>query len=257
MLASPDAETLLWSADLLTRVAVVWRIWSLGISRNYRWFVAFWVFSIARTLALFSFSPRSWTYYYIWIYTQPVLWLLAILVVLELFRRILQKYQGLQSASHTFFLGTSAIAVLVSVVAVALASGSPQLLSHHFMLIERGVYSTLSLLLIGLVGFVWWFPIPVARNLVLHVLTYTVFFGSMSISIVARNLLGTEAASMTNLIRFAITITCQLVWIFLLSRQGEDVEVDFGHRATPEQEDQLLAQLDAINQALASQSRRI
>src|SRR5437868_5041108 len=85
------------------------RLYCQSLHRRYRFLFIFLCFQVIRSLGLLAIStwwrphPRN-AYAWTWLRTEPVVWLLYILVVLELYALVLQKYKGLQTVGRWVFL---------------------------------------------------------------------------------------------------------------------------------------------------------
>src|SRR2546423_4072888 len=102
----------IWALNLIATALLIFRLYSLGLYRTYRFFLASMALGLVRSLALFPFSTRSGVYYQIWAWTQPILWLSWVLVVFELYTLALRRYRGIYTMSQFFFfaaVATSAI----------------------------------------------------------------------------------------------------------------------------------------------------
>src|SRR5882762_3930042 len=108
----------LWMLNVGGSALVVWRLYSAGLHRTYRFFFASMILTLARSVALLPFTPRSESYYRIWSTTQPLLWLFYVLVVAELYSLVLKKYQGIYSLGRWFFFTAVAISVILSALTV-------------------------------------------------------------------------------------------------------------------------------------------
>ena len=91
------AQKFLWTVNVLASALVVWRLYSIGLHRIYRWFFASMALAVLRSAALYSFSPRGGLYYLIWALTEPLIWLsyVAISVTLIYLERKLRQEMGI------------------------------------------------------------------------------------------------------------------------------------------------------------------
>jgi len=101
-------EKSIWILTLPASALVLWRLYSLGLHNTYRFFFAYLAVAVLRTTVLLPFSPQSRPYYEIWAATQPVILLLYILIVSELYSLVLHKYPGIYSLGRWFFFGAVA-----------------------------------------------------------------------------------------------------------------------------------------------------
>ena len=141
---------------------------------------------------------------------RSVLWLLNVLVVSELYSLALKEHRGIYSLGRWFLYGASLASLVISGAATASTWGSPLELYDVFLLLERGLRSSLLVFLVLLLGFVHLFPIRWNRNLILHCSVYSVFFLASSLMILYRNWFGEAVSVKANTIVMVVEILCQL-----------------------------------------------
>src|SRR2546428_397754 len=95
-LSSPRIRPL-WPRNKLACALVVWRLYASSLHRTYRLFFAYVMLQLARSVVLLPLSSKGVTYYRIWVITQPLLWLLYVLVVFELYSLVWKQYRGIYS----------------------------------------------------------------------------------------------------------------------------------------------------------------
>src|SRR5580704_6812293 len=97
--------TILQVVAILGSALTVLKLFTSGLYRRYRIFVGYMVVRVPY-LAFSLFlahakglpggdGVRSYLYFYLFFYSEPLLVLLYILVVLELYRLVLERYKGL------------------------------------------------------------------------------------------------------------------------------------------------------------------
>src|SRR5207248_9370559 len=96
--------------------ALVWRLWSEGLARQYRFLVTFLVASIFQALAFLPLRLLSTAYGNAYFISSPILWILSYFVVLELFQLILEDYPGISSAGRRAITWSMCIALIVSAI---------------------------------------------------------------------------------------------------------------------------------------------
>src|SRR5882672_8358612 len=107
-------ENPLWILNLLGSALVIWRLYFVGLQKTYRFFFAYIVVALVRSVILFQFDPLTRTYYRIWVVTQPLLWLFFVLVVSELYSLVLRRYPGIYSVSRWFFFSAVTLSTILS-----------------------------------------------------------------------------------------------------------------------------------------------
>jgi hypothetical protein len=121
---------------------------------------------------------------------------------------------------------------------------------------ERWVISSLVMLLLGITGFMLWFPVPLKRNIVVHSLVFFLYFVSKALALFFRNTMGPTALDFVNLAVMCTSAACLMIWIFFLNREGERREVKHRIRWDSDSEKRLLHQLDSINASLLRSARK-
>jgi len=90
----------LWMLNVGGSALVVWRLYSAGLHRTYRFFFASMILTLARSVALLPFTPRSESYYRIWSTTQP----LSVAILCISYRRTL--FTGVEEISGNLLTRT-------------------------------------------------------------------------------------------------------------------------------------------------------
>jgi hypothetical protein len=248
----------IWALNLLATALVIWRLFRLGLYKTYRFFLASMTLGLLRSLALFPFSPRSQTYYQIWAWTQPILWLFQVLVVFELYALVLRRYRGIYSVSRIFLIGAiaaSAIFSALTVLPTKVASPSEHRV-YYYWLTERAVVTSLVVFLALLLVLVAWFAIPLNRNLLTHCLVYSAYFFSNNMVYLYRQIVGSNAAYAHVVVLLSVALACLFCWVFFLTRSGEDRTASLLLGRNPLQEKHLLGQLENLNATLLRTARK-
>lgn len=243
-----------------------------GLHRIYRVFAAYLLFRTARTLAL-AIVPPIWygvhhrpyfpfsnnVYAWGWTLTEPVLWVLDVLVVLELYSLVFQNYKGIASMGRWAVFAGLAIAVVLSSLSL------PSELSHSaeqytilrsYFIVSRGLDASLVIFLLFISAFLAWFPVPLNRNVVLYSTVYALYFMTGALAELAGNLGGIAARNAVNIAVHGVDLLCIGVWIVFLNRTGEAKTVVVRHAWTPQREELLVKQLAAVNASLLRSARR-
>jgi len=229
-------------------------------------FAAYVLFRGARSVALGTL-PRLWyavhhqpyfpfannAYGWIWTLTEPVVWILQVLVVLELYSLVLQDHQGIASLGRWAVLAGLTIAVVLSSITL------PSELSHSAVkyvilrwcfLADRGVDASLVVFLLFITAFLAWFPVPLNRNVVLYSMVYALYFIAGTLAELASNLGGLATWNAVSLAGKGLDLVCLGLWIVFLNRAGEAKTVVFRQTWTAQHEELLMGQLAAINASL-------
>src|SRR5215472_16941212 len=95
------------------------RLYYQSLQKRYRLLFTFLSFHVLRSFTLLAIGwwwhdrPRN-AYAWTWVRTEPIIWLFYILIVLELYSLVLQKYKGLQTVGRWLFLVALSLAILIS-----------------------------------------------------------------------------------------------------------------------------------------------
>ena len=231
-----------------------------GLYKRYRALFAYLVFRFCYTATLlFVFtSSRTAAYGWFWIFTEPVIWLFYVLVVIELYSLVLERHRGLYTLGRWVLYCGLSVSVLISGLALLpqLTGGTVQrsrLLPYYYA-VERGIDFSLFLFLILILLWLTRYPVPLSRNVVVHSLAYSILFLSNTAGVLVRTIFGMEVNPYLDRFTLGIGACCILIWLFFLTPQGEEVRVSlpiFG----PEHEERILKQLEALNSTLLKVSR--
>ncbi|HWR50224.1 MAG TPA: hypothetical protein VN428_03900 [Bryobacteraceae bacterium] len=239
---------------------LAFRLWSTGLFRRYPFFFGFIAFRVARALVLSALPIYSSQYGWVWFFTQPVLWLLYILVVFELFGLVLESYKGLATVGRWALMVGLGLAVAIAALSLGadLSSESEYPLLRYWTVIDRGVQSSLVLFLLFITLFLAWYPIKLSRNVVVHSIVYAAYFVTGASGVLIRNFWGGSAliAEAVNLGLSSATLLCLIAWSFLLKPSGEHVTIAKRPQWSAADEAHLIAQLSSINASLLRAARK-
>lgn len=249
-------SSLLWMLNIAVGGAIAWRLLALDLHKRYRWFFLYWILTGARSVLLIISWKDQWTYATIWLYTQPFIWLVNVLVVLEIYSLTLGAHRGIYSLARWFMFGAVGLSSCLAFFSLVPTWGEPKHGYEVALIAERGIRTSLALFLLLMVVFIQLYPMPLRRNLVLHSFIFTAFFLSSSVAILYRNLGGWMASPLASQINMALGLASQIAWLALLSKQGEAVPATRRLHRDASDEKRLLEQLDAINATLLRAGRK-
>jgi hypothetical protein len=266
MLTLETAERYIWWLAIAGYAVLYVRLRREGLHRTYRFFAGYLVFRFVRALgltAIQNFAPGRFdsdAYAWAWVATEPVLWVLYILIVLELYGLVLQKYPGIASLGRWAIFAGLAIALAIASLTLSadLNSGTgdrfPVL--QYALVIGRGVASSLVLFLLFINVFLTLYPVPLSRNVVVHSIVYAIYFLTMTMVLLVRNLLGHSITELVNVIASCVSVLCLGVWTIWLNRSGERQTVRLRQQWRPEHAEHVVEQLSAINSTLMRAARK-
>ena len=248
----------LWATGLVLAALLAARLAVTRLFRVYRWFFLFLCFQITRSLVLLPFPPNRGTYALVFLITQPILWLLYILIVLELYSLALRNHPGIASLSRWTLSAALVISVVISAVTLQVdlsrPSGRYRLLVYYSVM-ERGLTFSLVLFLLLITVFLIWCPVSIRRNVVVHASIYSVYFLSITLALLIRNVAGYQTTRVISAVLLLVDLVCFSLWIAVLNRRGEERLLVVRRRWQHEDEERLVKQLDALNDMLLRRPR--
>ena len=261
-----------WWSTIVGHLLLLLRLRLTGLHRSYRYFSAYLLFRVLRAILLIGvpwgvnslqggpnvpFATNA--YRYVWAVTEPVLWVFWVLVVLELYSLVLQDYKGIASLGRWVLLAGLVVGVGITLLTLQADLSNPAEkypIVRQFLVIGRGVASSLVIFLLVISCFLAWYPVPLSRNVVVHCIVYAGYFLSMTLAVLLRNLLGSAVTQVVSMLMSCVTLVCLLVWFCLLNREGESAKVRLRPRWAQDQEEDLVEHLAAINSTLLRAARK-
>ena len=153
------------------------RLFALGLNRRYRVFFFYLIFATVRFGVFASLRQGGNAYEKIWVLTEPLEWLLYVLVVLEIYALVLQDYRGLSTMGRWVLIAAVVVALLASAISLMAPSQSTQShLMRYYYVAERAVYFSLVVFLLSILGLLMQYPITLSRNIVVHSMVFSVYF---------------------------------------------------------------------------------
>ena len=253
MLSLPVVEDILWCFNTLSLAAVACRMAGTGLHRIYRGFFVYLLFCVLRSCLLRLPNLSQTAYGWTWLFTGPPMLILFGYATFELSSIAFRDFCGLASFGRKTLWAGLAICLVASVATLVVDMSQsrgdfPLLLAAN--LARRAVYSTLTLYLLLLVGFLLWFPVPVTRNLLLHTVLLFLFALTGTALLFVRNLLGPSVIPLVSFALLAGNTICLAGWLGF-TRAGEYRPAGMRPHWRPETERHMLDQLSALNASLA------
>ena len=246
-------ERILWVGSYALSLLLITRMIRGGLHRTFVWFFRFLWFSVVESAVAFPLDPNTNVYAWVYLVSQPLGWLLNILVVLELYSLLLRGHPGIASVGRWALSIAFGLSVVISLLTLWPDLNHPfgqYPLLVFYSVIERGLVSSLLIFLLFIAVFLVWYPIPLTRNLVVHANVFAVYFFASTLALFVRNLTGFEMTRGVSTVLMAVSAICLLLWVIWLNRQGEKRMVVLRPRWCPEDEEKLMQQMDALNSAL-------
>ena len=259
MLQLPRTEWYFLAVITLLTAVLAAKLFSNGLFRTYRAFTTFLVVSVLRVVLMrfFTFSPSLYRDFFIT--TEAIQLVLYVWMVMELYSLIFRNYPGIRTASQIALGAALLLALVVSFLSLSsdmAARAKPTIsILDQFMIAERGVISSMVILILLITAFLAYYPVPLPSNLILHSAVFAVYFLSKSALILFRNLTGSSVDRFLSLSVMGLAGICLVIWFAGMRKAGEQSSLIVGHRWDPREEQRLVAQLKGMNSALARISR--
>jgi hypothetical protein len=244
---------------LLGSALMVLKLYRTGLYHRYPIFFAFFIFRIPNSIWPLFLEVTSPDYQQAWVVTTPIALAFYVLMVVELFKLVLEKYKGLYSLGRWALYVSLAIAVTISAISLMpqIKPSLPQRskIMWYMLAMERGINTGLALFIILILCFMSFFPVKLSRNVRMHALVFSIFFLSNTFVLLMKSLFGMRLRYEVNTMLLAITAASVVAWLTLLRTAGED-SIRPPIRYGQEHESRLLAHLDTLNAALLRVSGR-
>jgi hypothetical protein len=244
---------------LLGSMLMALMLYRTGLYRRYPIFFAFFIFRIPNSIWPLFLAVSSPLYLKVWVLTEPIELGFYVLMVVELYKLVLEKYKGLYSLGRWALYFSLAISVSASAISLLprIKPSMPQSSKIMFYMLatERGVHTGLAIFIILILCFLSFFPVKLSRNSRVHALVFSIFFLSHTFVALMRSLFGLHLADTVNTVLMGITAASIVAWLTLLRATGEETQsapAVYG----PEEESRLLMHLDSLNAALLRASGR-
>ena len=244
---------------LLGSLLMALMLYHTGLYRRYPIFFAFFIFRIPNGIWPLFLGTSSPLYQQVWVLTEPIGLAFYILMVVELYKLVLEKYKGLYTLGRWALYVSLAISVSISAISllprIQPSMPQPSKIMFYMLATERGVNTGLAIFIVLILCFLSLFPVKLSRNVRVHALVYSIFFLSHTFVTLMRSLFGLHLADAVNTVLLAITAASVVAWLTLLRVAGEDTQrapAQYGQ----EEESRLLMHLDSLNAALLRASGR-
>jgi len=236
------------------------KLLSSGMYRRYKVFFAYLIFSVIQISASITMNPRSEAYFRLWILTEPILWLFYLLVVLELYRLVLDKYPGVYTLGRWALIASVVVSIVISALTLVhkVSVAGARQTSHtlvYYLAIERGVVCSLLIFLFLILLILSQYPVKLSRNVIVHCAVYSLFFLSNTLNLLLRGVFGIHLSSSLSMVQLGITAFCVMLWVFLLDVKGETKLISV-IKMPAEHEERILQKMSALNTTVLRASRK-
>ncbi|HWF07695.1 MAG TPA: hypothetical protein VG297_04475 [Bryobacteraceae bacterium] len=235
----------------------MWRLWSQKLLGVYLSLSLFLAAEALQNLVILPIPPRSTLYGTVYMLSTPVLWILAYLVVLELYRLILEDYPGIASVGRKAVSWAMGLAIVVSVAYaipdLRISGGKFPVLRLYFVA-ERSIVLGLLLFLVLIQLFLFRYRLRLSRNRMIYATGYALYFGVGVAQDIIYTALGIRVVYTVDLWIVVAAGMILLGGAALLSRKGE-VRVQLEPADSSQERARLQQQLVDINRMLSRAAR--
>jgi hypothetical protein len=254
----PDWLRVIWYLNFGGMLALISSLAWSGLYRVYLWLFAYLAMDAAQTGVLLLFKTHLKLYSWTYVLTQPEKIVLAVFVVVELYRVALAQRPALARFVRNMVgqvLGAAAALAVLSMMVDSSIRGGQSPVLHRINSFERTMDIGMLVFLIIICVFMAWFPIQMTRNGMLYIAGFVVYFLSRATGLLLTNL-APHLRERFDLAMLSVSFACLLIWLVALRPGGEEVTVVSGPRRDPARIRHLTQQLDAMNARLAEIARR-
>ncbi len=250
-------KTALVIAIVLTLSAVV-RLLVLGIHKQLGWLVGFLGFSAFQLIVPNLFPMTSRIYRDFYFFSEPVTWMLAVLMIQEMYHRVFQQYPAISRLGKlsTYGAAISAVAVCTFMLTVTPQHQlTPRVIQTYTIFWEMCVLFTLGIFILVMILIVGRFHMTLDPNLVRNiVILSTYFLGTAVILWLFQSDRGKSALYRAYAV-LGLQAGCALLWGILMRKP---VPVEQFKQPVPDDAEaaDLMQQLSHINNMLARSVRQ-
>jgi hypothetical protein len=208
---------------------------------------------------VFGLSLGGNNYALFFFITEPLAWLFAYLVLLELFDLTFSDFPGIRSAGRLLLIS----AILLSGV-IAAGTAAPSLTALHdagwlytlYLVIERSVM-ILSLILLGALQILMWrYSLQLPRNTVYYSRIYAIHFATRAVQVFAFGEFDRNLVFLGNIGASLIDIACLLYLAWVLTRDGAHAQIPVGPKLSDRERTEVRERLEGVNILLSGFKRK-
>jgi hypothetical protein len=246
----PLHEYVLAIAGAAALAALLVRLLVSGLARIYRFFFCYVLVDLAQTAAPFFIPFASDVYGYVFLITEGLMICFYVLIVFELYGVVLRHLKGIARLAQRYTAVAIGIAVIAALAFRAVLPDPHGLLEVAFYF-ESAVVLTLAVFILLITAFVAYYPIPLARNVVIYSVGYAMYFLSKAALLFLNNAGNSTWMRACSTALLAVSTAIVLFWALFLKRDGERVTTVVGHRwGTMDAQADILKRLNDLNESL-------
>jgi hypothetical protein len=226
------------------------RLYFNGLYRIYPYFFGYLVLEFLQMQIPLLVPLDTRLYRDLFVVSQGLIVAFYALVVLELYSKFFHELTGIASLARRYIRWALVLAAILALIPMRLEKEAASVTGYLFSY-ERTVMSILVVFILLITGFLAYYPVPLARNVVFYLAGYAVYFLTDTIVALAQNM-GYFWNRMLGSVDMAVFVGCLILWVATLNRQGESRQVAALALGNP---GVVLSQLEALN-AVLSRSRK-
>jgi len=250
----PTEQQVLLLLEIVALSSLCIRMWLSGLHKIYVNFFRYLIVELVQAWIPLVVPLRSPLYSDLFIVSRVLVVVFCALIVLELYSVTLQELKGIASVARKYVKGGIAVAVALSLLPLTFEK-APRTPTGYLFIFERPILSILVVLVLLISAFLVYYPVPLGRNVIAYLAGYAVYFSTLATMVLFENMGYFWNREKSN-VDMGISVACQVFWFFALSRDGENKRVVVGHQWNPDDDQRLLAQLQAINTSLLHSRRK-
>lgn len=260
LFTSMQAEWLraIWYLNFGGTLALILSLARQGLYRVYPFLFAYLATDAAQTSTLLLLRTHRTAYGWTYVFSQLGKVVLAVFVILELYRLALAQRPALarfgRNTAGQVLTAAAVLALSLLMLDSSIRAGH-SLILHRVNSFERTMDMWMLVFLIIICIFMAWFPVQMTRNGILYITGFVVYFLSRATGLLLTNL-APHFQTNFDIAMLIVSFACLMIWLIALRHKGEEITVVTGPRRDPARMQRLTGQLDAMNARLAEIARR-
>jgi hypothetical protein len=258
MTFAPTPENIVWLCSVLAQAGALARLFFNGLYRTYPVLSAYLFLGPATFIAFLVLPATRNAYAWLFLASQPLMWILEALILVELCHLILRDYAGLAKMGRRLMVLSLTAAFLISA-----ATAAPGIATHgeqypvlfYYTAAERTLDIAMVLFLVQMAAFLCLFPVALNRNILVYFAGWACSFLARAAAVIIPFATGHRVTPEASMALGVISGICALTWAILISQAGERSPKVSGYQWLPVHREKARAQLEALNHALSKSQR--
>lgn len=228
-----------------------------GLYHAYRFFFIYLIAYSVQLVGPFFFKMGTQAYATFFFSTESLIVFLYVLIALELYSLILRDLKGIATVARRFIHAAIAISILFSLLLLGIEGTPKDQVAGSFRNVaiffsfERPIVSSLLFFVFFITGFLFYYPIPLNRNVIHYTIGYAIYFSSKATMLLFSNTGHWQSWNrVMSIVMLAVSAGCLLFWLFALTREGEIKPRLPGGNWTKDKENRVLGKLAELNVSL-------